>query len=108
MKKTLLIQALILTAFLIPSPAFAQAADIAKIQNFLTNIIQIMVTLAAVLAGVFFVFGGIRYITSTGSPDALDQAKKTLLYSAVGLAVSVGALVISNIVQQVAQNAFGK
>jgi hypothetical protein len=108
MKKTLLIQSLILAALFIPSPVFAQTADVAKIQNFLNNIIQILVTLAAVLAGLFFVFGGIRYITSTGSPDALDQAKKTLLYSAVGLAVSVGALVISNIVQQVAQNAFGK
>lgn len=108
MKKTIIIQTLILTTLLLPSSVFAQTADVAKVQNFITSVIQIMVTIATALAGVFFVFGGVRYITSTGNPNSLDQAKKTLFYSAIGLAVSVGALVLSNIVSQLAQNAFGK
>ena len=108
MKKAIVLQALLITSLAVPSVVFAQSADVAKIQNFIESIIQVLVTLAGALAAVFFVVGGIRYITSTGNPDALDQAKKTLVYSGVGISVAVGALVLSNIVTQLAQNAFGK
>lgn len=88
------------------APAFAQSADVSKVQNFLTNIIQVLVTLAGLLAAVFFVLGGIGYITSSGAPEKLDQSKRTLVYSAIGLAVCVGAFVLTNIVTDLANAAF--
>ncbi len=110
MKKIFLTQSLLVIILLTASPVFAQAqsADVGKVQNFLTSVIQVMVAVAGILAAVFFVIGGIRYITSTGSPDSLESAKKTIIFSAVGLAIAFGALVLSNIVQTLAQNAFGK
>lgn len=98
----------IATVFLsIASPVFAQAADVTKVQNFITNIIQILVVLAGSLASVFFVWGGVRYITSSGNPETLEGAKNTIKYSAIGLTIALAAFVITNIVTQLAQNAFG-
>lgn len=107
MKKIIVLQSLILTSLIVASPAFAQSADIVKVQNFITNIIQVLVILAGTLASAFFVWGGVRYITSSGNPETLDAAKKTIMYSAIGLTISLAAFVITNIVTQLAQSAFG-
>ncbi len=107
MKKALFLNSLILTALLTASPAYAQSADISKVQSFITNIIQIMVTLAGLVSVAFFVWGGFRYMTSSGNPEALDGAKKTVMYSGVGLAITLGAYVLMNVISQVATSAFG-
>lgn len=108
MKKLLIsTYTLIITFLVLASPVFAQASDITKVENFITNIIQVMVLLAGSLASAFFVWGGVRYITSSGNPETLESAKKTILYSAIGLTISLAAFVITNIVTQLAQSAFG-
>lgn len=107
MKKTILFNSLFITALVIPSVAFAQAADVAKIESFLKNIIQILVTLSGLVAAGFFVMGGLGYITSTGNPESLDRSKKTLVYSGVGLAIVFGAYVLTGIVSDLAKTAFG-
>ena len=88
------------------SPALAESADLSKVQNFAQNVIQVLVTLAGLLAAGFFVIGGIGYITSSGNPENLDKSKKTILYSSIGLAVAIAAFVISNIVSDLAKGAF--
>ena len=88
------------------APALADSADLAKVENFIRNIIQVLVTLAGLLAAVFFVVGGIGYITSSGNPIHLEKSKQTLIYSAIGLAITVGAFVLTNIVSQLATSAF--
>ena len=88
------------------TPAFAAGADLSKVQNFSQNVIQVLVTIAGLLAAGFFVVGGIGYITSSGNPENLDKSKKTILYSSIGLAVAIAAFVISNIVTELATNAF--
>ena len=107
MKKLIVLHSLILTALIFASPAFAQSADVTRIQTFIQSITQVLVTLAGVSATGFFVWGGFRYITSSGNPEQLEGAKKTILYSAVGLAIALGAFVLSNIVIQIATGAFG-
>jgi len=107
MKKLIVLQSFILTSLITVTPAFAQSADISKIQNFIQSITQVLVTLAGVSATGFFVWGGFRYITSSGNPEQLEGAKKTIFYSAIGLAIALGAFVLSNIVIQIATGAFG-
>jgi hypothetical protein len=94
--------------FLLVSPSLADSPDLSKVENFAQNIIQVLVTLAGLLAAGFFVMGGINYITSSGNPEHLDRAKKTIIYSGIGLAVCIAAFVLSNIVSQLATTAFGK
>ncbi|MEX0616638.1 MAG: TrbC/VirB2 family protein [Candidatus Woykebacteria bacterium] len=107
MKKLIVLQSLFVTSLIVAAPAFAQSADVSKISNFIQNIITILVTLSGFVATGFFVWGGFSYITSTGNPESLDRSKKTIFYSAIGLAIVLGAFVISNIVTQVATGAFG-
>jgi ABC-type Fe3+ transport system permease subunit len=56
--------------------------------------INILLRVAAILAVVFIIYGGIQYTTSQGSPERTDQARKTVISAVVGLAISVSASVI--------------
>ena len=107
MKKGIIINAVLLTILLNASPVFAQSSEVAKIQTFIQNVITILVTLGGLLATGFFVYGGIGYITSSGNPESLDRSKKTILYSAIGLVIVLGAFVLSKIVTDLATTAFG-
>lgn len=93
--------------FIIASPALAASGDVSSVQSFIKSVITVIAGLAGLVATGFFVVGGFSYITSSGNPEHLDKAKRTLLYSATGLAITIGAFVISNIVTNLATNAFG-
>lgn len=107
MKKLILTKSLLLTSLIYAAPVFAQSADVAKVETFIQSVIQVMVTLSGLVAAGFFVWGGFRYITSSGDPESLDKSKKTIFYSAIGLTIVLGAFVLSNIVSQLASSAFG-
>ncbi len=107
MRTLLLFKSLLITALVTASSVYAQSDDVAKVENFMQNIIQTLVTLAGILAALFFVWGGVGYITSSGNPENLEKSKKTIFYSALGLAIALGAYIFSNVVAQIAQSAFG-
>lgn len=94
--------------FLVAPPAFAASGDISQVENFIRSVITTIAGLAGLVATGFLVYGGMIYITSSGNPERLDQAKRTLFFSAIGLAIVIGAFVLSNIVTTLATNAFGK
>lgn len=108
MRKLLVLEIIAILFLSLTTPAFAATADISQVQNFIQNVIQVLVGLAGLVAAVFFVIGGFGYITSSGNPEHLDKSKRTVVYSGVGLAIALGAIVISNIVSQLATSAFGK
>ncbi len=85
----------------------ASGGDISQVENFIRSVIKVIASLAGLIATGFFVVGGLSYITSSGNPEHLDRAKRTILYAAIGLAITIAAFVISNIVTGLATNAFG-
>lgn len=107
MKKIVVFSSTFISFLLLASPAMAASADVSKIQTFIQSVIQVLVTLAGLISAGFLVWGGIGYITSSGNPEALDRSKKTILYSVIGLAIVLGAFVLSNVVTQLATGAFG-
>ena len=82
-------------------------AGVSNVESFIKAIINIMVALAGLVAAAFIIIGGFSYMTSTGNPERLDRAKRTIFYAASGLAVTAGAFVLVNIVSSVASSAFG-
>ena len=91
-----------------PDIALAQSSgDIGQVQSFIRNVIQAIAGLAGLIATGFFVVGGFGYITSSGNPETLERSKRTILFSGIGLAITIGAFVLSNIVSSLASNAFG-
>ena len=94
--------------FILTDTALAQSAgSVGQVDNFIRNVIQVVAGLAGLIATGFFVVGGFGYITSSGNPENLDKSKRTLLYSGVGLAITIGSFVLSNIVTELAGKAFG-
>ena len=89
-------------------PALAATAGVGQVEGFLRSLIQIIAGLAGLVATGFFVIGGFSYITSAGNPERMDGAKRTITFSAIGLIIVISAFVLSNIVTDVATNAFGK
>lgn len=94
--------------FFLSSTALAQSAgDVGQVENFIRNVITAIAGLAGLIATGFFVVGGFGYITSSGNPEKLEGSKRTIIYSGMGLAITIGAFVLSNIVTSIATNAFG-
>lgn len=96
--------------FILAHSAFAATSNVAGVSNvesFIKSVITVIAGLAGLVAVGFFVLGGFSYITSSGNPEHLDRAKRTLFYSALGLAITIAAFVIGNIVTTLATNAFG-
>ena len=94
--------------FVLTSTVLAQSAgDVGQVESFIRNVIQVIAGLAGLIATGFLVAGGFTYITSSGNPEHLDRGKRTITYSLIGLAIVIGAFVISNIVTTLATNAFG-
>lgn len=109
--KTTLKQLAIIAAISVPfaayGSAFAATGDVGQVESFIRSVIKVIAGLAGLIATGFFVVGGFSYITSSGNPESLDRAKRTIMYSAMGLAITIGAFVLSNIVTTLATNSFG-
>lgn len=93
--------------FILTQISFAAGGDVSNVENFIRNVIQVVAGLAGLIATGFFVLGGFGYITSSGNPEHLDRSKRTLLFSGIGLAITIGAFVLSNIISEIATKAFG-
>ena len=64
----------------------------------ITNIVNAMLTLAAVIAAIFVIIGGVRYITAQGDEDAVAAAKNTVIYAVIGVIVIALSAVIINFI----------
>jgi cytochrome bd-type quinol oxidase subunit 2 len=93
--------------FILASTAFAATTGVSNVESFIKSIITVIAGLAGLVATGFFVMGGFTYITSSGNPEHLDRAKRTLMFSGMGLAITIAAFVISNIIVTLATSAFG-
>ena len=58
------------------------------------NVLQIVFGTMGAIALIIIILAGIKFITSQGNPEALTKARNTIIYAAVGLAISIGALAI--------------
>ncbi|MCL2280842.1 pilin [Candidatus Saccharibacteria bacterium] len=64
------------------------------ITSIIHTVINAMLFIVGILAVIMIVFAGIRYVTSAGDKGKVDAAKNTIIYSVVGLIVSVIAFAL--------------
>ena len=62
------------------------------------TIVNILFYLIGVLSVIVIIFGGIRYVTSTGDSTRVKAAKDTVTYAVIGLIVALLAYAIVNFV----------
>jgi len=58
------------------------------------SVLQFLLSIVGTLAIIMLVVGGIMYMTAAGNEDRIDTGKKIVLYSIIGIAVALAALVI--------------
>ena len=88
-----------MTASLI-SGAIVDIAGNAAVQDdrFFVEIFNTAFLWAGIVCAIIIVMGGIAYVTSTGDSQKVTKAKNTITYAAIGLAVTLLAAAIVNLV----------
>ncbi len=73
--------------------------------DYLQNVFNEAYAIAAILAVVVLVYGGIQYITSQGNSNKTSRAKNTIMYAIIGLVVIVLAALITAFVTNITMEA---
>lgn len=69
------------------SDNWVQVATVGCLELYIQKAINFIFPLAAAVALLFLILGGIKFITSGGDPKSAEGAKKTMTYALAGLAV---------------------
>jgi len=69
-----------------------------------TDIVTILISVAAAVSIIFIMIAGIKFVTSSGDEKKLASATSTLTYAIIGLVVTILAFVIVRIVQYFLQS----
>lgn len=70
----------------------------AAILEAIRDVVNAVLTLVGVIAVIFVIIGGVKYITSQGDESAAATAKLTVLYSLFGIVIVILSAVLVNII----------
>jgi hypothetical protein len=76
----------------------ASEDNIPAVWTFVREVINWILIAVGLICVIFIIWGGIRYATSGGDSEKVKNAKNTLLYAIIGLAIALLAAVIVNVV----------
>jgi len=109
MRKTLLI--LIIVGILLVTGYIAKA-EVIEITNplkaetidaIIKGITSILKVLAIGVGTIMIIISGLQYMTSAGSEEKAGKAKKTILYTIIGVAIVVAVDFIVGLIQEILQ-----
>lgn len=65
-----------------------------SITDIVKNIMNWLLMMVGILAVIGFVISGVLYLTSAGNEDQINRAKKAMIFSIVGVLVSLLGLIV--------------
>lgn len=68
------------------------------VNTIIGNVINLLIMVVGIISVIMIVIGGIRYTTSSGNASETKTARDTIIYSIVGLVISIMAFAIVNFV----------
>ncbi|MCK5095805.1 MAG: TrbC/VirB2 family protein [Candidatus Pacebacteria bacterium] len=97
-------------ALVVPFGVFAAPADVgtgeiknpigdATFNSILTNLLNILVALGAIVLAIMIVYTGFLFVRSGGNEERLKEAKNSLTYVIIGGAIILGALGIQEVIK---------
>jgi hypothetical protein len=98
MQKLMLLAGIIITSLFFPHSVLAASA-IPEISSYTSDTLTIITLIASASAVFFLLRGGYLYITSTGRPEVLEEAKKTIRNALLGLVLVIAANGIVSLLQ---------
>lgn len=81
--------------------AGGEVATLTCIPVLMANIIGAFMAFAGLVALIFIIWGGIKYTSSKGDPQAIDSAKKTITWAIVGLVFIIFSYVILTFIEDI-------
>lgn len=69
-----------------------------QVPSVANNLINVVISLAGIVAVIVLVFGGQRYLVANGDPGKLAAAKSMIMYGVIGLLVTALAFAVVNFV----------
>ncbi len=96
----LALPAMVGAQFEIPDPGLVgtPTGGTRGIVGLLTTIMQWLLSLVGIFAVIAFVIAGLMYLTSAGSEEQADRAKKAMIYAVIGIVVALLGLIVLNAV----------
>lgn len=96
MKRLFILLATVQSFFFFAAPALAATVS-PEITNYTNDTLNIIIFVAVEAAVFFLVKGGYLYFASTGKPEALEGAKKTIRNALIGLVIVLAAGAIMSV-----------
>jgi len=84
--------------FQVPEAGGTGLPNQARISEILITIINILLAIAGLVAVIFLIVGGFRYITAGGNEEASEAAKKTITNAIIGIVIIILAFVIVRVI----------
>src|SRR3989344_2059051 len=81
-----------------PNPGGTGLPGDTRISEFILRIINIALAIAGLVAVLFLIIGGFRYITAAGNEEAGGQAKKIITNAIIGIVVIILSFVIVRVI----------
>ena len=75
------------------------SGNVTGVAKLASDIILILTGVAGIVAIIFIIIGGFKFLTSSGDEKKLASATSTLTYAIIGLVVVILAFVIIKVVQ---------
>lgn len=85
-----------------PIPTVGTATDL------ILRIVQILLAIAGLVAVIFLIIGGFRYITAGGNEETSESAKKTITNAIIGIVIIILAFVIVRVIANALIGGSGK
>ncbi|HDO23844.1 MAG TPA: hypothetical protein ENG99_01355 [bacterium] len=66
-------------------------------------IANIIFKIGFIVSAIFIILSGLKFITARGNPDELKKAKSMFMWTILGTAILLGAVVIADVIQTTVQ-----
>ena len=76
------------------------AGGVGQVNKVITFVLNTLSVIVAVVSVIYIIWGGFKYVTSSGDASNVQSAKNTIMYAIVGLIVVALAQAIVNYVLQ--------
>ena len=109
LKKAVSYQLLAISLIIVLSPMLVSAQsfnppeggpipELSTASQVILRVIEILLAIAGLVAVIFLIVGGFRYITAGGNEETAEGAKKTLVNAIIGVVIVILAFVIVRVI----------
>jgi len=65
-----------------------------SVTNLILKIANGLISIVIGLSVIFLIYGGIKYVTSVGNDEKIQEAKRIMIWSVIGLITSISSYVV--------------